>query len=179
MKKHLLVIVVTGMMALLNLQIMAQVSVGNNGPGVAGQYVGWNVATAIPLSIKTEFNQPINFHTNTGAGGFGNLRMNIQSPSGFVGIGPNAVLANVFRLGVDDNIDLKISFTTPGSAGFGYRINGDKILSNPRGPAATNENIFAGVNAGAAWSAVNSYSHCTFVGEGAGQVNTKLICFLT
>ena len=59
-------------------------------PGV--DFLGWSaVAPAIPLDIKTELNQPIYLHTNTGLGGFNNIRQailgNYSATGGLIGIG--------------------------------------------------------------------------------------------
>lgn len=48
--------------------VNAQVSHTNNtDPGTGNPFLGWNNAGASnPLTIKTEFNQPIHFYTNAG-----------------------------------------------------------------------------------------------------------------
>lgn len=91
----------------------------------------------------------------------------VPSTAGFVGIGLN--FANpLFQLDVNDNTNLNINYIS--NPGFGYRINGVKLLSSPTGPTGV-ENIFVGRNAGASWNNLNQYSKCTFLGENTGQVN--------
>ena len=79
----------------LNQLILGQATTapGNTWGGGGNEYIGWDVISALPLSIKHELPQPIMLLTNTGMGGFGNLRMWIyDNPSpttipGFIGIG--------------------------------------------------------------------------------------------
>lgn len=72
----------------LHLPVIAisQVSELTNTPATAGDYLGWDNSSTQALTIKNEANQPINFHTNTGVGGTGNIRMTITG-AGRVGIG--------------------------------------------------------------------------------------------
>ncbi|MEO5571232.1 MAG: hypothetical protein ABIT08_00830 [Bacteroidia bacterium] len=63
-----------------------------NTPQVGIQnYLGWAAGTGFSLTIKNEDALPINFHTNTGAVGFGNIRQTIMgnygASGGLIGMG--------------------------------------------------------------------------------------------
>src|SRR5690349_12769417 len=88
---------------------LAQVTQSNNTPpGVPGPFLGWNtLGGAIPLEIKTELAQNINFYTNAGAGTFLNQRVIIRGSNnmntytdntGWVGIG-NTMPMSILHIG--------------------------------------------------------------------------------
>ncbi len=92
--------------------------------------------------------------------------------AGYIGIGNN-FLTPQWQLDVQDNTNLNINYNSVLGSPNGYRINGDKILSNPG-----TDNTFVGRNAGAAWvfPVPASFQQCTFVGENAGPVSTAQGC---
>ena len=60
--------------------VYSQASVLPNSGATGTQFVGWDVNQPFPLTIKHErANQPINLQTNTGAGGFAKIRMQISN----------------------------------------------------------------------------------------------------
>ena len=145
------------------------------------------------MKIKTEANQPITFHTNTGAGLFNPVpRMTILGPSGFVGIG---LPAPGWRLDVQDNtnvtssalvnqgyrIDNALFLQAPGGVGFGNTLVGNTGNTTL---VPTGNSTFIGFNSGnAAVSADATYvgantgmvdisSGGVYVGYQAGQANT-------
>jgi hypothetical protein len=127
---------------------ISQVSVPTNGPpGVATDYVGWNATRLFPVTVAHKGNFPVNFETN------GIQRMTILNTSGFVGIGNSGSALNpLWQLDVNDNANLNIAYLT--NPGFGYRINGNKILSNPG-----TKNIFVGNGAGTGWSSLSPINY--------------------
>jgi hypothetical protein len=88
MKHKTKVMAVIAAILLFNFNIKAQVTIPVNGPGVVGDYVGWNARQFFPLTIQhlgTAVNQTINFSTGSVQ------RMTILNTpgNGFVGIGNN------------------------------------------------------------------------------------------
>lgn len=69
----------------------AQVTIpGNLPPGFPAPFIGWNtLGGAIPLEIKTELPQDINFYTNAGAGTWANQAMIIKGNNNIAGWGAN------------------------------------------------------------------------------------------
>ncbi|HWY13354.1 MAG TPA: hypothetical protein VN026_18640, partial [Bacteroidia bacterium] len=136
---------------------------------VSSFWCGWDNLTTVPFNIEHRGTQDINFLTG------GTQRMTIKGTGsanpGFVGMGTPS-FPPLFQLDVNDNANLNINYNTTG-AGFGYRINGDKLLSNPG-----ISNTFVGKNAGAAWvfPGPGLFQQCTFVGEDAGPVSTGEGC---
>lgn len=134
---------------------------GHTGTNAFLHWAGWQNNT-IPFNIEHRGNQDINFLT----GAFpGTNRMVIKGTAaanpGFVGIGSNFTNP-LFQLDVNDNTNLNINYS--GNPGFGYRTNGNRILSNP-GNGGLQGNIFVAPFAGAAWSAATPFTNCTFAGE--------------
>ena len=84
MKKQLFLIVC---LLVSSIQSNAQVSTAFNNVGSwTNEYVGWDNGMGVPLRIKHEANEPIEFYTNTGAGTFGTPKMTLAN-TGELGLG--------------------------------------------------------------------------------------------
>jgi hypothetical protein len=137
--------------------VKAQVTSGTNTGNPATDYCGWNNATSGQLMIKNESNNPINFLTNTGAGGTTPVRMTILG-GGNVGIGtttPSIIL------GIDGNSAQTFGLERHTTSGFGG--NNFTIRSGGTFSGATNANggnliLTGGTSTGTGTSAVHQYT---------------------
>ncbi|MBK8876255.1 MAG: tail fiber domain-containing protein [Bacteroidetes bacterium] len=135
--------------------------------GAAGDYLGWDNLTAIPLDIRhnnTTTPQNIDFYTDN------TLRMSIVGNTGFnngfVGIGSNlGGYVAAFQLDVENQINVNFdNFSPISQLGIGYHIGGNMVLQIPG-----ISNVFAGTNSGSNWI---SGQGNTFLGDRSGLQNT-------
>lgn len=170
MKKQIILLVMA--IILLPLQkINAQVSVLGNGPGAAGQYLGWNIGTGIPLEIRHNNNLQIRSFTNNiqrfvidgGAAGAptgGRVAFSNNLPAGFA---PQARIhafqfgaplnANMFRTDGEDGIDNTWTMFTGASQALAteklrlWTFGGVAAVRNDVGLRTTlNGSLFFGTN---------------------------------
>ncbi|MEO8086878.1 MAG: tail fiber domain-containing protein [Bacteroidota bacterium] len=152
---HLLKLTILFIALSCNIKIVngqATTAVGTNLPGGLADFIGWQIlAPPIPLTIKTELRQPLNFHTFAGGAGLANMRMQIYDVtggafnSGFIGIGNcNAFLPqSLVHQNIADTMNYHQFTLTPYTGGGispreGFQI-GDRFNSYPlfdhNGPA--------------------------------------------
>ena len=71
----------------------AQVSVGANTPAIPGQdYVGWDNTTTVPLMVRHDNNQPIEWYTDS----IQRMRLHPTQTTNLPLIGGGSLLAQVF-----------------------------------------------------------------------------------
>lgn len=131
--------------------------------GTAGDYLGWDNFTAIPLDIRhnnTANPQNIDFYTDS------TFQMTILGNNvynnGFVGVG-----LSLPRLKFEVNNNIGV---IPQTWEEGYFIDSFAVLRVWPDPLLGRENLFVGIGAG--YNAANSGQLNTFVGHDAGMSNT-------
>ena len=131
MKTKLTIFVFIGL--IWHQMLIAQVTTLGTFPGAPTDYVGWQTLSGIPLTIKNEDADPINFYTDAGTSSPINLRMFIQGNDGHVGIGSFTTANTLLHLHqastTDTVVDLQMTNVATGNNvddGSLIRVDPDK-----------------------------------------------------